>query len=231
MKQFYRHLKAGFTPQKVAALPCLEKGESKKKVRRAPKLVLHAANTMYAIVRKACKQEFKMRVVEDDACEDWDLMWADHGIPNERVMRFKPHQRHSQLPGIACITRKNMLAKHLNALRAEFPAAFDFYPKTYLYPQDVRKLHAEWHADQVLIVKPEASCQGKGIYLTREISDIPPDSQCVVQHYIDKPFLMERMKFDLRLYVLVLGVEPLRIFLSKEGLARLSTKTYEAVND
>ena len=52
-----------------------------------------------------------------------------------------------------------------------------------------------------------------------------------MQHYIDKPFLMEKMKFDLRLYVLVLGVEPLRVFLSKEGLARLSTKTYEEVND
>ena len=43
--------------------------------------------------------------------------------------------------------------------------------------------------------------------------------------------LMEKMKFDLRLYVLVLGTDPLRIFLSKEGLARLSTKLYEEVND
>jgi tubulin polyglutamylase TTLL6/13 len=52
-----------------------------------------------------------------------------------------------------------------------------------------------------------------------------------VQHYIDKPLLMEKMKFDLRLYVLVLGTDPLRIYLSKEGLARLSTKFYEEVND
>jgi len=42
---------------------------------------------------------------------------------------------------------------------------------------------------------------------------------------------MDKLKFDLRLYVLVLGVNPLRIYLSKEGLARLSTKQYDQVND
>ena len=81
-----------------------------------------------------------------------------------------------------------------------------------------------------MIIKPEASCQGKGIYLARDIDGIL-EERCVVQLYLDRPFLMEKMKFDLRLYVLVLGVDPLRIFLSKEGLARLSTKNYEEVND
>ena len=81
-----------------------------------------------------------------------------------------------------------------------------------------------------MIVKPEASCQGKGIYLTREIDDIT-EQHCVVQFYIAKPVRMEKMKFDLRLYVLVTGINPLRIYLSKEGLTRLSTKTYEEVDD
>lgn len=75
-----------------------------------------------------------------------------------------------------------------------------------------------------LIIKPEASCQGKGIYLIRELEDIVIDESCVIQEYINKPLLMEKMKFDLRLYVLVLGIDPLRIYLSREGLARLSTK-------
>lgn len=40
-----------------------------------------------------------------------------------------------------------MLAKNLNTMRAKFPEAFDFYPKTYLYPQDLRKLQSEWQSD------------------------------------------------------------------------------------
>jgi tubulin polyglutamylase TTLL6/13 len=39
------------------------------------------------------------------------------------------------------------------------------------------------------------------------------------------------MKFDFRLYVLVNGVNPLRIYLSKEGLARLSVRPYEDLCD
>lgn len=48
-----------------------------------------------------------------------------------------------------------------------------------------------------------------------------------MQEYIDRPLLIDKMKFDLRLYVLVLGVDPLRIFLFKDGLARLATSAYK----
>lgn len=32
-----------------------------------------------------------MRVVEEDAQEDFDLMWADHAVPLERMAKFKAH--------------------------------------------------------------------------------------------------------------------------------------------
>ena len=47
--------------------------------------------------------------------------------------------------------------------------------------------------------------------------------KCVVQRYMSKPFLIEDLKFDLRIYVLIAGTDPLRIFVYEEGLARLCT--------
>ena len=192
--------------------------------------------TKYTIVRKVVRHDFKMRTIEEDI-DDFDLLWCDHCLPPDRIMRMKSYQRTNHFPGMQCITRKDSLGRNLNSMRKLFPEAYDFYPRTWLVPNEMTQLRADWkksiqdNRPMTLIIKPEASCQGKGIYLIRELEDIVIDESCVIQEYINKPLLMEKMKFDLRLYVLVLGIDPLRIYLSREGLARLSTKQYEEVDD
>jgi tubulin polyglutamylase TTLL6/13 len=78
------------------------------------------------------------------------------------------------------------------------------------------------------IFKPEAQSQGKGIKLHSRAAQLK--GKCgIVQQYVDDPFLIEQLKFDLRIYVLLMGYDPLRVFISDEGLGRFATERYQSV--
>lgn len=69
------------------------------------------------------------------------------------------------------------------------------------------------------MVKPTNSSQGKGIFLTKNIDDLLTSKVAmVVQVYEERPLLIENRKFDLRLYVLVTSIDPLRIYIYKDGI-------------
>ena len=48
-----------------------------------------------------------------------------------------------------------------------------------------------------------------------------------LQAYVTNPLLLDGYKFDLRIYALVMSVDPLTIYLYDEGLARLATVPYQ----
>ena len=73
--------------------------------------------------------------------------------------------------------------------------------------------------------------QGRGIFLTKGKEGINSKGNFVIQEYIDNPFLVDNLKFDMRLYVLVTSVDPLRIFLYDEGIVRFATVEYQAPNE
>ncbi|XP_047556142.1 tubulin polyglutamylase TTLL11 isoform X3 [Lutra lutra] len=82
------------------------------------------------------------------------------------------------------------------------------------------------------IVKPDSGCQGDGIYLIKDPSDIRlagtlQSRPAVVQEYICKPLLIDKLKFDIRLYVLLKSLDPLEIYIAKDGLSRFCTEPYQ----
>ncbi|KAI8815333.1 tubulin-tyrosine ligase family-domain-containing protein [Cladochytrium replicatum] len=118
----------------------------------------------------------------------------------------------------------------------KFPSDYKFFPKTWTLPIDWEDLSREIKSrkqssrrrTRAFIAKPDHGCQGKGIFVFRNLKDIVAhkSGDMVVQSYISRPLLIDGFKFDLRVYVLVTSVDPLRVFVYNDGLARLATEPY-----
>lgn len=74
---------------------------------------------------------------------------------------------------MSVIARKNSLAMTLTKMKEQFPKEYNFYPRTFLYPKEssnVLHYYVESRKKGLLktfIIKPEAGCQGRGIFLTQ----------------------------------------------------------------
>eukprot|EP00742_Colponemidia_sp_Colp-10_P006292 GILJ01006742.1.p1 GENE.GILJ01006742.1~~GILJ01006742.1.p1 ORF type:complete len:903 (+),score=134.08 GILJ01006742.1:151-2859(+) len=204
------------------------KKRKKKASSRANRIVLNLVNTKYPVIRE-CGEKMGYTMSRDDE-EDWDLYWIDTSVSPERLMAMKPYQKINHFPGMYSVSRKNNLARNLGRMLKAFPKEYKFFPPTWVLPGDYAEFRQQFNKKnaKTFIVKPDAGCQGKGIFLTRHIDDIDPMGHLVCQRYLHKPFLVDGLKFDMRLYVLVSSCEPLRIFLYEEGLARFATETYIA---
>jgi tubulin polyglutamylase TTLL6/13 len=185
------------------------------------KVRINLLNTQYDILHEITK-ELKWESDDDDTC---DITWQDSALNPMLLSKMTPYQRVNHFPGIYAISRKDYLAKHLKRMEIKFPTEFNYFPSTWVLPQELNSLKMYFASNPcVLICKPPNSSQGNGIFLTKWISELPMN--CVVQKYLDNPFLIDGYKFDLRLYVLVTGFDPLRVYLHEEGLVRLATNTY-----
>ncbi|KAI9335191.1 tubulin-tyrosine ligase family-domain-containing protein [Zopfochytrium polystomum] len=154
-------------------------------------------------------------------------------------MAMEPYQKINHFPGMHEICRKDHLARNLTRLSRLLPKDYNFSPKTFTLPHDWYELkHAlkasrrrrkgGTFASATFIAKPDHGCQGKGIFLFNSFKGISSHrgENLIVQRYLDKPYLVDNRKFDLRVYVLVTSTEPLRVFMHRSGLARFATEQY-----
>ena len=65
--------------------------------------------------------------------------------------------------------------------------------------------------------------------MTDKLSEIPQknnNSNYVVSEYVANPLLLNGYKFDMRIYVAITCINPLRLYIYEEGLARFATYKY-----
>lgn len=194
---------------------------------RKAKITCNLQNTEYDVIKHVVTETLSWRSVDNEN-DDWDVHWNDNYIPSDKLAKMKPYQKINHFPGMHGICKKNYLSWNLNKMMKMFPNEFNFFPKTWVLPGDYIDFKSNLNKKKVFIVKPEASSQGRGIFLIRKLEDINISERYVVQEYLKDPLLIDGLKFDLRIYVLVAGCNPLKIFIHEDGLTRLSTEPYSA---
>lgn len=160
---------------------------------------------------------------------DWTMIWCIT-MKSQTYQGMNKYQRINHFPKSNELTRKDLISENMNRMNANFGEAhYDFYPKTYNLPKEHAILVDEMqrNPDQWWIVKPAASAQGRGIFFTNSIQELPFNQNMVVSHYINNPMLINGYKFDLRIYVAITSVNPLRLYMYEEGLVRFATAKYK----
>ncbi|KAM8871409.1 tubulin polyglutamylase TTLL11 [Synchiropus picturatus] len=166
-----------------------------------------------------------------------DIYW--HGVSfhdNENIVSGQVNK----FPGMLEMSRKINLSRAVRTMQELFPEEYDFYPRSWILPEEYQQFSTQIRllkendasVNPTFIVKPDGGSQGDGIYLIRDPADLKlvagsQAKQFVVQEYIQKPLLIDKLKFDIRLYVLLKSLEPLEIYIAKEGLTRFCTEPYQ----
>ncbi|KAI9562890.1 hypothetical protein GHT06_010346 [Daphnia sinensis] len=202
--------------EKVVELPWI--------IRRCLKWKL---STITPIVVRKTVVNSGFRVIKEP--KDWIGTWGKH-MKSPLFTSILEHQKVNHFPGTFQIGRKDRLWRNMQKMVAKYGNdEFGFLPQTFVLPHDLRLLRKHWSrrtTDVPWIIKPPASARGTGIQVIHEWNQLPRKKPLVVQSYVKNPYLINGTKFDIRLYVFVTSVNPLRIYLYENGLVRFASLTY-----
>lgn len=210
----------------------------KRRVRKKKKkgtITANVSGTKFEVVRLVIDEMGFAKTSDED--ETSNLIWCDAAVQQEKIAELQNYQRINHFPGMGEICRKDFLARNMTKMIKSRPLDYTFIPRTWIFPaeytqfQNYMKELKKKRKQKTFIVKPANGAMGHGISLIRNGDKLPSQDHLIVQEYIEKPFLMEGYKFDLRIYILVTSCDPLKVFLYHDGLVRMGTEKYIPPNE
>lgn len=159
------------------------------------------------------------------------ILWTGSCLKLSQYEQLSQYIKINHFPKSGELTRKDLLFKNISYLSEKYKKEFEFIPISYILPNESRDLELAMQSNAnsgcSWIIKPVSSSQGRGIFMVNKYSDIPlSKNHLIACKYIHNPLLINNYKFDLRIYVLLLSVKPLKILIYNEGLVRFATEKY-----
>jgi hypothetical protein len=127
------------------------------------------------------------------------------------------------------ISHKDLTYKNYYKMRQKFPKDFDYMPETFAYPEDKNIIENRFkdyilNESDLWLIKPKTGSLGEGIYIFQNLTSTP--DVYLISKYISNPHLINKLKYDFRVYVFITGLAPLKLYLYKEGMVRFATEEY-----
>mmetsp|Transcript_28921 Transcript_28921/g.43667 ORF Transcript_28921/g.43667 Transcript_28921/m.43667 type:complete len:139 (-) Transcript_28921:952-1368(-) len=115
-------------------------------------------------------------------------------------------------------------------MKIKYPEQFNVTPHSWIMPdahEEFEQIREYRMAQkQFFILKPTNSSCGRGIKVIQGNSNLGKLDETIISSYIERPLLINKKKFDMRMYVAVTSFHPLRAYIYNEGLARFATEDY-----
>lgn len=156
-----------------------------------------------------------------------------HCIKPSSFRLLTQSQKYNQIHGLRDILwRKDAFCYTMREALGSYKGKKTFTFPCWVLPKDKEKLEQKMRTEtKDWIVKPCGQGEGHGIFVVNDFSEISSRPQnpdgFVVQPLLTDPYLVNGKKFDLRTYVLVTSISPLRAYIYKEGLVRFASSKYD----
>ena len=184
-------------------------------------------NAVKAAFKTAGFRALKSGSIDAEGSFPFNAAW-NGALKREDLKRLNRLQRVNHFPGTWELGRKDRLGRNAGRARRRNAEVFDIMPRSFVLPHDADewRIECDRFPDGMYIIKPPASSRGRGIRMMTRPSDIKPEKDYVIQRYVGDPHLIDGYKYDLRVYVAVTCVDPLRVYVYREGLVRFATERY-----
>lgn len=159
--------------------------------------------------------------------KDWNVFWGF--VKPETLKNMNPFQKTNHFPGCWHLGRKDNLYRHIFRMKQKYEEHYNFIPKTYLLSSEYKRfqmIRKTSDKKALWIMKPVNSSCGRGVKVIDQKSKLPFKKDFLVSEYINNPHLINGLKYDLRVYVVITSFDPLRVYCYNEGLVRFATEKY-----
>lgn len=149
---------------------------------------------------------------------------------NNKINNISKNSKIYQYINGNIIFKKDNLYKYYKSLKKNNDGDFNYMPETFYFPQEKNVIENKFKnysldLKNLWLVKPTNKYGGEGIFILNSLKEIK-NKEFIITKYIMNLDLIKKKKYDLRLYVLVSGLKPLRIYFNKEGLVRRATENF-----